>query len=1164
MKYYLHGLKVSFWLSLFLVVWPIQVMAYGEISVKAFTKDFENQYGEISLPKTIMVNPNTMVKLQVKIKKGMTTDHLTWGTKVLSLQQTDTEIPDYDVYECICTALTAQDISSSPVYQKVEGNLVPDTIVNGQCLVNILNYYQDGSARISDYSAEKVVVTKGSSTSSFELVFDTKTHLTVEFDGGYLDSDIKVGSNITFIQEGDSHYPYLFRGTVILEPFSELSLINVGYNRIQQNGGTLTLKRTERHAYDDLHVVNNLSSSGGKINLQVEKDINHDNLNYFVDTLTIHGDTEINGINQFDDEDWTYDRYPYLSNVLTIERGSVHFSRTVFNCIRNIIYGGNVCLDQCTLRDYYADSKVDPCFDLRGGELTFKNSLLWVPYEYPNYLVEVHDSKLTVDSGMYGSGKKGIIYLSGESAHVCIKDGDFSSDPSTITIYQEQGELEIEGGVFSDPICIETGTMTISGGVFSDNWWNGKHGAIHILSDDAQVKLSGGHFPHSGFMFHSSNKSERDFLSSGYDFYSFDELLQPDIPQSVGNDPLLMPYCSFIQVKRITSNQTNSLLEAAKVADVGPNGRDVKVIELNDPNSNKYWIPCELEINTAIGMAWFASQFEYHGDAYNKCGVGYKKGASIIRLTADVDMSAFDWIPFNLNSRFDGQGHIIRGIKCHQSAAAFIYEIQRDGVLLNLIVSGEFKSIETDYTGNRQFAAGLCTWNMGTIVNCGVENSSIQVQTNDRISADVGGLVASNWGSIQNSYMTGNVTCHAQRYDESCPTLRYAKHRVGGLVSEESGTLINSYQAGGEVVHDGSDLSSNLSIDINNIGCTNNPDLKTLNQAVENYNKSLSNDMIRWSQWKIEANRNSNYPIHEYIQQDGPIIIDKDQNYQMPNHAGRILLVKSGVTYTIDSDNAWVDMLIIEDGGKLDLRKPLAISQGLEFYREAITDRWTTLGIPSGLDVVVKNNEGNGSRDIYFKSGYLTPSEQSWNISDYLQQAEAGKPYLMTADHIDRNVTFYYSGHIVLSAQTDMDGLVNTPNGSWFQFVTNPLWRDLQLSGCAYVLNEEGNSFELQEDPIIPPFHAYLIASESIMKSVYSLRVGSVTANEMLTTNRLRAWVENGALCLETPTPETVGVYSISGTTIGKYPNCVGTVRVSLPKGIYIVICQGEAIKVIL
>ena len=143
----------------------------------------------------------------------------------------------------------------------------------------------------------------------------------------------------------------------------------------------------------------------------------------------------------------------------------------------------------------------------------------------------------------------------------------------------------------------------------------------------------------------------------------------------------------------------------------------------------------------------------------------------------------------------------------------------------------------------------------------------------------------------------------------------------------------------------------------------------------------------------------------------------------------------------------------------------------------------------------------------------------------------------------------------------------NRPDGNWFHFVANPYWENLTVDGRAYVLNEGGTSFELQEDPVIPPFRCYMVANESTMDRVNTLRLaeGLPTSVASVTTeNALRVWTEGGALCWQSDKAADVEIYSVNGSLVARYDSSVGVRRVNLSRGIYLVIADGKATKVIL
>lgn len=310
-------------------------------------------------------------------------------------------------------------------------------------------------------------------------------------------------------------------------------------------------------------------------------------------------------------------------------------------------------------------------------------------------------------------------------------------------------------------------------------------------------------------------------------------------------------------------------MEAAKTADIGPAGTDIKVINVNDkpaPNT-KY----DLEINTPKGLVWLATKSYHYGYGITN-GTEYNN-INVVRLTTDLDMSAYNWIPFQFRGqKFDGQGHCVSGLKVNQSEAAFMS--YNSDTLANLVVSGQFNSISTLYTNTTQYAAGLVRYNTGTIINCGVQQSMVSCTTTDNLDAWVGGLVAINHGSIQNCYMTGNVTCNSTPINNILPPDNwYKNHIIGGIVGENWKSILNSYHADGTVYISPS-TTANLTVkkddiavknqDASQVDCTTTPTLETLNQNAETHNTTVEAGGITWSNWVITEGINNKFPVHEY------------------------------------------------------------------------------------------------------------------------------------------------------------------------------------------------------------------------------------------------------------------------------------------------------------
>lgn len=85
------------------------------------------------------------------------------------------------------------------------------------------------------------------------------------------------------------------------------------------------------------------------------------------------------------------------------------------------------------------------------------------------------------------------------------------------------------------------------------------------------------------------------------------------------------------------------------------------------------------------------------------------------------------------------------------------------------------------------------------------------------------------------------------------------------------------------------------------------------------------------------------------------------------------------------------------------------------------------------------------------------------------------------------------------------------------------------------------------------------------MNKISSLRLGEIpTSVEDIQETGFRAWAENRVLCFETSEAKDIVVYSLAGVPQARYDRNVGMKRLSLPQGVYLVVCEGTAIKIVL
>ena len=672
---------------------------------------------------------------------------------------------------------------------------------------------------------------------------------------------------------------------------------NQPISHIQLNSGTLIIESIGSYRGTSITV----EATGGTI---LYKQYNTGNA---ISKLIVKGDVNIVGGSD--------DHFPdCVAHDMVISSGNVTLSGITVNSKKMAmrIEGGTVTIESAR---YNQPEKVTPipyAILQTGGELTLKNydfdPIGSLASYYPDYIVQTEGGTLKVSGGTFGKTFTGQVPL---PFHV-LKSGSLIIDDGTFynSISVEEGELTINGGTFyglqskkgkvtinggdfngsgysingqkiNKPVIIEGGSLTITGGEFTATEYESVSAAIQILAK-AEVELSGGVYNDRAFHIDpSAGLTPESMLATGYGYFTLTQELQPDVQYK--NDAI--QYYNRMQVKALDADAPMDYgREEALNADVGPNGKDVTVIGTQ--------IPYDYEINTPEGLLWLMTAVNgyWNEDFEVKLpGTDYHKidQASKIRITADLDMAGYEWVPFGVFSAalLDGQNHRIYNLKVNQFCATFMVQLgslsKPTSILANLVVNGTFNSKDTKYNGNPG-SSGLVSsnWN-GYIVNCGVEQSTLTSDFTDPSVVRNAGLVVFNYKVIQNSFFTGEIsmkeTYTKPGWDGS--------NNVGGYISAgeiavkcySGATIENTYShLFKPVSHKAERTSPELTITkepligglvaepgdgtIDGFSATDPKDaLKTLNNGVEAY-KSLQGE-IPWKYWVCKDERNGGFPI---------------------------------------------------------------------------------------------------------------------------------------------------------------------------------------------------------------------------------------------------------------------------------------------------------------
>lgn len=693
-------------------------------------------------------------------------------------------------------------------------------------------------------------------------------------------------------------------------------------SHIQLNSGTLIIESIG--SYRDASIT--VEATGGTI---LYKQYNTGNA---IPKLIVKGDVNIVGESDAHFPDCVAHDMVISSGNVTLSGITVNSQKTAMR-----IEGGTVMMESARYNQPEEVAPISYAILQTGGELTFRNCdfspIRSLESYYPKDIVQTEGGtfNLNKDAGIIEAGgfnvtKSGTLKISGgtfgktftgqvplpfhasEGGSLIIDDGTFYNSISV-----EEGELTINGGTFyglqskkgkvtinggdfngssssingqkiNKPVIIEGGSLTIAGGEFTAAEHESVSAAIQILAN-AKVELSGGVYNNRAFYIAPSvGLTPESMLAKEHGYFTLTQELQPDVQYK--NDAI--QYYNRMQVKALNSDIPSGYgREEALKADVGPSGKDVTVFGTQ--------IPYDYEINTPEGLLWLMTAINGYWNKDFEVELPktdyYKVDrASEVRITADLNMTGYEWVPIFIFSAalLDGQNHRIYNLNVNQFCATFMQQLglssKATSTLANLVVNGTFNSKDTKYNGrgNPGSSGLVCSNTNGYIVNCGVEQSKLTSAFTDPSVVSNAGLVAFNDKVIQNCFFTGEInmkeTYTKPGWDGS--------NNVGGFIRAgeiavncRSGACIeNTYSyLTKPVSHEAVCISSELTITREPIigglvaesgdgtidGCFKATDpqgaLEALNKGVEAH-KSLQGE-IPWKLWICKDERNGGFPI---------------------------------------------------------------------------------------------------------------------------------------------------------------------------------------------------------------------------------------------------------------------------------------------------------------
>lgn len=293
-------------------------------------------------------------------------------------------------------------------------------------------------------------------------------------------------------------------------------------------------------------------------------------------------------------------------------------------------------------------------------------------------------------------------------------------------------------------------------------------------------------------------------------------------------------------------------------------------------------------------------------------------------------------------------------------------------------------------------------------------------------------------------------------------------------------------------------------------------------------------------------------------------IISSDVSYNANTHKDKSIKITSGGTFTVNTSDASVIDLTVEDGGKLLTTQQLAVKNSFSVQR-LVKNKWMTFCSPVALTLGY-NTWATSSNGFYFlKGGYSSADDQQWTLK---QGIEGNTPYLLSCYYSSETMTFYAQG-VTLPAKTTLS--VTTPSGfdNYLLFRANPSLSVQKLTNI-YVLDVEKQEVVLKTDEYeLQPFEAFFVASPAVQKQFkrFSLADGSgePTGIAEVLKGDFHVFSAQGSLLIDNRgEADEVAVYSLTGTCLFRRSHFTGQHRIDgLPHGVYIVTYKQTAQKVI-
>ncbi len=293
--------------------------------------------------------------------------------------------------------------------------------------------------------------------------------------------------------------------------------------------------------------------------------------------------------------------------------------------------------------------------------------------------------------------------------------------------------------------------------------------------------------------------------------------------------------------------------------------------------------------------------------------------------------------------------------------------------------------------------------------------------------------------------------------------------------------------------------------------------------------------------------------------------VNANTTWNEATNANRSVEIAAGATLTIDVAMP-LDTVFMAEGAQLQANAAVTAKAVQLTY--GATKVWKAFGFPFAIGSVTdKENKAVTTAKNEAATGLWTATIDGTKPV-FTVTGENATPAATCIIAADKDstilVTSTTTNNALLSLATKAEPnapVVTKANDVNFQIYSNPNLSDMTLTQTAYVLSDDGKTFDRMVNPTIKAFQSFVLADEATTNTLRSLRIGDTpTGNEIVPVEGYFVETGHGTITIHTAEPTQVIVVDMLGRV--HYNARVNDgAQIAVPAGIYAVNRQKVIVK---